>query len=126
MCAGVLVATSRGLHEPMEYIRLLLDLSGTGDDIRCVIVGNSVIGDVESVQLHTLACSLNTFPAFKNPDKIDTVRFQGIHRINTQRHMPEYALAAIFLDDLTHNRTFVGSTKAPIDLAIKHSGTRQS
>src|SRR5947209_10418210 len=115
MCAGVLVAACCGPHESVQHISLLLDLSGTGDNVWSVIVGNSVIGNVEGVQLDTFACSLNTFPAFKNPDKIDTVRFKGIHCVNTQCHILEYSLAAVFLDDLTHNSPLIRCAKPSIN-----------
>src|SRR5947209_12943838 len=126
MCAGVLIATRCGPHEAMEYISFLLDLHRTGDDVWSVVIGNAVIGDIEGVQLDTIACSLNPFPTFKNPDKIDTVRFQGIHRVDAQCHILEYSLATVFLDDLAHNSTLIGCAKPSINLIIQHTRPCQS
>src|SRR5215472_1076491 len=99
---SVFIATCSCQHKFAEQVRLLLDLNGTGDDIRCVVIRNTIASDGEDVQLHTLALRLDDFPALINPDEIDAVGLQRVHSINTQRHIAKLALATVFLDDQAH------------------------
>src|SRR5579875_607506 len=82
----VLIAASRRCHKLAQQVRFLLDLVGTGDDVRCVIIGNAVVDDRKNVDFEAVTLRLNYLPALEDPGKIDAVRFQRLHRIHAQRH----------------------------------------
>src|SRR6266487_719080 len=82
MRASKFIALSSRCHKPVQEIWLLLDLIRTGDNGRCVVVGDTVLRDVKSVQLQAFTLRLNTFPTFVDPFKIDLPGLQSLDRIN--------------------------------------------
>src|SRR6266849_1468053 len=49
MRASILVTAFGGYHEPAQQVRLLLHLSRTGDDRRCIVVSDAIVRNWEDI-----------------------------------------------------------------------------
>src|SRR5579875_137270 len=97
MLARIFIAARRRRHEATQYIRLLLDLARPRNQGRGIVIGNTIAGHREDIQLHPLALSLNNLPAFKDPDEVNAARLQGLHTIDIQGDAAKDPLATVVL-----------------------------